>query len=274
MSGAKPAQGGFTVVIPARYASTRLPNKVLADIGGKPMVVHVAERAAASGAEAVWIATDHDAIVAAATAHGIRVIRSRAEHSSGTDRIAEAARLIGLSDGDIVVNVQGDEPEMPSAVIRSVYEKLASTPAAAIATACHPIEYVDEFLNPNVVKTVLDERGFAAYFSRAPIPYPRDRYASLANATSTPGDRARLPADLIALRHLGIYAYRVAFLAQYTALAPAPTERSEALEQLRALWHGHRIAVAVIDAAPPAGVDTPEDLERVRRAFDRARQSR
>ena len=271
MSGDKPAAGGFTVIIPARYASTRLPNKVLADIGGKPMVVRVAERAAASGAEAVWIATDHDAIVEAATAHGVRVIRSRATHASGTDRIAEATSLIGLSADDIVVNVQGDEPEMPPAVIRGVYETLAGASEAAIATACHPIEYVDEFLNPNVVKAVLDERGFAAYFSRAPIPFPRDCYAGLCNATNTSGDRARLPDGLIALRHLGIYAYRVAFLTKYALLAPAPTERSEVLEQLRALWHGHRIVVSVIDEAPPAGVDTPEDLERVRRAFDRAR---
>ncbi len=274
MSGEKPTAGGFTVIIPARYASTRLPHKVLADIGGKPMVVRVAEQAAACGARAVWIATDHDAIVQAATAHGIRVVRSQAEHASGTDRIAEAARLIGLSPAEIVVNVQGDEPELPPAVIRGVYEKLARASEAAIATACHPIEYVDDFLNPNVVKAVLDERGFAAYFSRAPIPFPRDRYPSLSNAARTPGDRARLPGDLIALRHLGIYAYRVAFLAKYASLAPAPTERMEMLEQLRALWHGHRIAVAVIDEAPPAGVDTPEDLERVRRAFDRAPQSR
>ncbi len=266
--------GAFTVIIPARYASTRLPAKALADIAGKPMVVRVAEQAAASGAQAVWIATDHDAIVAAANTHGVRVIRSVADHASGTDRIAEAARLIGLADEAIVVNVQGDEPEMPPAIVRTVAERLARSSEAVMATACHPIEFIDEFLNPNVVKAVLDERGFAAYFSRAPIPYPRDQFATLIDERGAQDAKARLPAAVHALRHLGIYAYRVAFLAKYASLTPAPTERLESLEQLRVLWHGHRIAVSVIDDAPPAGVDTLEDLERVRRSFDRAGQSR
>ena len=274
MSGGAARAGGFTVIIPARYASSRLPAKALADIGGKPMVVRVAEQAAASGARAVWIATDHASIEQAAIAHGVQVIRSRADHASGTDRIAEASRLIGLSADDVVVNVQGDEPEMPPAIVRDVALQLLGSSEAVIATACHRIEFVDDFLNPNVVKAVLDERGYAAYFSRAPIPYPRDRFAELSTATDANGARARLPADVIALRHLGIYAYRVAFLAKYAALTPAPTERSESLEQLRALWHGYRIVVSVTHEAPPAGVDTPVDLERVRRSFDRAAQSR
>ena len=268
MSVARARAHDFTVIIPARYASTRLPAKALAELGGKPMVIRVAERAAASGARAVWIATDHDAIAAAADAHGVRVIRSRVEHASGTDRIAEAVQLIGLSADDIVVNVQGDEPQMPPALVRDVAHQLARTRDAVMATACHPIEYVDEFLNPNVVKAVIDANGLATYFSRAPIPYPRDRFTELMQAAARNGDRAKLPQELAALRHLGIYAYRVSFLAKYAALPVAPTERLESLEQLRVLWHGFRIAVSVIAEAPPAGVDTAEDLARVRRAFD------
>jgi len=253
----------FTVIIPARFASTRLPAKALADIAGKPMVVHVADQARASGAKAVWIATDHDGIEAAAREHGIDVIRSRREHASGTDRIAEAAAIAGLPDDALVVNVQGDEPQMPPAIIGRVASQLASRPAASIATACHPIHAVGDFLNPNVVKAVLDAEGFAMTFSRAPVPWPRD---SIDAIRAMPGE-APLPSGFTALRHLGIYAYRVAFLARYATLAPAPIEQWEALEQLRAMWHGHRIAVAVIDAAPPAGVDTPADLERVRAAY-------
>jgi 3-deoxy-manno-octulosonate cytidylyltransferase (CMP-KDO synthetase) len=266
LSGQVAGSPSFTVIIPARFASTRLPAKALADIGGKPMVIRVAEQAAASGASAVWIATDHDAIAAAANRHGVRVIRSQAEHASGTDRIAEAVRLIGLAPDDIVVNVQGDEPQMPPQIVRDVARQLANATEAVMATACHPIEYVDEFLNPNVVKAVLDANSFATYFSRAPIPYPRDRFAELTAGQA--GGRAKMPAGMIAFRHLGIYAYRAQFLAQYAGLSAAPTERLESLEQLRVLWHGYRIAVSVIDEAPPAGVDTPEDLVRVRRAFD------
>jgi 3-deoxy-manno-octulosonate cytidylyltransferase (CMP-KDO synthetase) len=266
LSGQVAGAHDFTVIIPARYASTRLPAKALADIGGKPMVIRVAEQAAASGARAVWIATDHDAIAAAAAHHGVQVIRSQVEHASGTDRIAEAVRMIGLAADDIVVNVQGDEPQMPPAIVRDVARQLAHATDAVMATACHPIEYADEFLNPNVVKVVLDRNGYAAYFSRAPIPYPRDRFAELVAARE--GARAKLPAELTALRHLGIYAYRARFLAQYAELSAAPTEQLESLEQLRVLWHGYRIAVSVIGEAPPAGVDTPEDLARVRRAFD------
>jgi 3-deoxy-manno-octulosonate cytidylyltransferase (CMP-KDO synthetase) len=264
----------FTVIIPARYASTRLPAKPLADIAGKPMVVRVAERALASGAAQVLIATDHDDIVAAAHAHGVRAIRARAEHASGTDRIAEAARLIGLAADDIVVNVQGDEPEMPPAIIARVAAMLARNADASIATACHAIHDAAEFFNPNVVKVVTDARGHALYFSRAPIPFARDYLAASAHASAPVGPVPTLPAELPCYRHLGIYAYRVSFLEAYASLAAVPIERFEALEQLRALWHGYRIAVAVIDEAPPPGVDTPADLERVRRAFDREQRSR
>lgn len=264
------AGGRFTVIIPARYASTRLPAKALADIGGKPMVVRVAEQALASGAENVWIATDHDAIVDAAAAHGIKSVRSRAEHASGTDRIAEAASVIGLSPDAVVVNVQGDEPLMPPAIIRDVAEELLAHPEAAISTAAHAIESADDLLNPNVVKVVLDKLGRALYFSRAPIPFARDAFAPHALTIARPAPGLTLPRALPCLRHLGIYAYRVAFLHEYAALAPAMVEQFEALEQLRALWHGYRIVVASVAAAPPAGVDTPEDLQRVRRAFGAA----
>jgi 3-deoxy-manno-octulosonate cytidylyltransferase (CMP-KDO synthetase) len=266
----------FIVIIPARYASTRLPAKALADIAGKPMVVHVAERALASGADGVWIATDHDAIFDAAQAHGIRAIRSRAEHPSGTDRIAEAASLIGLDDRAIVVNVQGDEPQMLPAIIRRVADALNQDPHSSISTAAHAIDSTADFLNPNVVKVVVDKAGHALYFSRAPIPFPRDAFAGIAPAIASAGNAGgvSVPSDLPCLRHLGIYAYRVGFLRTYAALAPAPIERFESLEQLRALWHGYRMVVATVDAAPPAGIDTPADLERVRNAFDPVLQSR
>ncbi len=268
MSGLTAASGQFTVIIPARYASTRLPAKALADLAGKPMVVRVAEQALQSGAEQVWIATDHDAIADAAARHGIRAIRSRVEHASGTDRIAEAASLIGLPREAIVVNVQGDEPQMPPSIIRDVARELDAHPEAAISTAAHPIESADDLLNSNVVKVVTDKAGRALYFSRAPIPFARDAFAhhTLTIARATAG--VSIPRGLPCLRHLGIYAYRVGFLHEYAALAPAAIEQFEALEQLRALWHGYRIVVATVDAAPPAGVDTPEDLARVRRAFD------
>lgn len=266
-SGSVAASDQFTVIIPARYASTRLPAKALADIGGKPMVVRVAEQALASGARDVWIATDHEAIVAAAAAHGIRSIRSRVEHASGTDRIAEAASLIGLARDAIVVNVQGDEPQMPPAIIRAVADELVRHPQAAISTAAHPIESVDDLLNPNVVKVVLDKAGRALYFSRAPIPFARDAFSRQALTIGAATIGLALPHALPCLRHLGIYAYRVAFLHEYAALAPAAIEQFEALEQLRALWHGYRIVVAAVDAAPPAGVDTAADLDRVRQAF-------
>jgi 3-deoxy-manno-octulosonate cytidylyltransferase (CMP-KDO synthetase) len=251
----------FTVLIPARYASSRLPGKALADIAGKPMVVRVAERARASGAGAVWIATDDERIRTAAGGHGCDAIMTRADHASGTDRLAEAAERLALADDAIVVNVQGDEPLIPPELIGRLAHALAQRTAASIATAAVAIADVDELFNPNAVKVVCDHAGYALYFSRAPIPFARDAFGAGGRPTG------RLPEGLPAYRHLGIYAYRVGFLRAYARHAPAAIERFEALEQLRALWYGHRIAVVVADAAPPPGVDTPEDLERTRALF-------
>jgi 3-deoxy-manno-octulosonate cytidylyltransferase (CMP-KDO synthetase) len=248
----------FTVLVPARYASTRLPGKPLADIAGKPMVVRVAERARASGAARIAVATDDDRIAAAVAAHGIDCCMTRADHPTGTDRLAEAAAQLQLPDDAIVVNVQGDEPLLEPALIREMATLLAAHPDAAIATACHPIVDAAEAFSPNVVKVVLDRDGYALYFSRATIPWARDAFAA---------DRDRLPAGLPLYRHYGLYAYRVGFLRAFPALPVAPIERFEALEQLRALWHGHRIVVAVTHGTPAPGVDTPEDLERVRALY-------
>lgn len=241
----------FKVAIPARLGSTRLPRKPLADIAGKPMVVRVAERAKASGADEVWIATDSQEIEAAANSFGINVRLTSSEHASGSDRIAELTRLLGWSAETIVVNVQGDEPLIAPSLIRAIALELDSHRAAVMATACHPLYDRAEFEDPHAVKVVCDAAGYASYFSRAPIPFPRD-------------------GAIQALRHIGIYAYRVEFLRAFTELPPAPTERSEALEQLRALWHGYRIAVVRSDEAPSPGVDTEQDLARVRALFDRA----
>lgn len=245
----------FTVLIPARLASTRLPNKPLADIGGKPMVVRVAERAEASGAAQVVVAADAAEILDACSTHGVRAIATRADHASGSDRLAEACQLLGLDGGDLVVNVQGDEPLIDPALIDAVAGLLACQPQAAMGTAAHPIASVDDFLNPNVVKVITDAQGMALTFSRAPLPWWRDGFAHGVTA---------LPTQPAPLRHIGIYAYRAAFLRAFPALPPAPLEQCEALEQLRALWHGHRIAVHLTEQAPGAGVDTLEDLERVR----------
>jgi len=250
--------GDFLVVIPARYASTRLSGKPLADIAGKPMVVRVAERARESGATAVWVATDHRQVFDAVRQHGHQALMTREDHATGTDRIAEVVQQLGLAEHEIVVNVQGDEPLIAPGLVREVALSLAEHAEASIATACHPIADTESLFNPNVVKVVLDRAGYALYFSRAPIPYPRD---SLALSQSA------LPAGLPSYRHIGIYAYRAGFLREYSRLEPAAIERFEALEQLRALWYGHRIAVAVTTHAPPAGVDTAEDLERVRQSF-------
>ena len=247
----------FVAVVPARYASSRLPGKPLADIAGKPMVVRVAEQAARSGAREVWVATDHDGVAEAAAAWGFDVAMTRADHASGTDRIAEVAAQLGWADDTVVVNVQGDEPRIDPALIREVARELASHRDAAMATACHPITRDEDFFDPNVVKVVVDAAGYALYFSRAPIPWARDAFH----------ERRALPAGLPAYRHVGIYAYRGAFLRDYANLDPAPVEGFEALEQLRALWHGHRIAVTVTAHAPEPGVDTPEDLARVRQLF-------
>jgi 3-deoxy-manno-octulosonate cytidylyltransferase (CMP-KDO synthetase) len=248
----------FTVLIPARHASTRLPGKPLADIAGKPMVVRVAENARRSAAERVVIATDDPRIVDASREHGIEAVLTRVDHPTGTDRLAEAAARLGLAPDAIVVNVQGDEPLLAPALIDRTAALLASRPEAAIATACHAIHDVDEAFNPNVVKVVLDAQRNALYFSRATIPWARDAFAG--------GRPAALP-DLPIYRHYGLYAYRVRFLLRFPALAVAPIERVEALEQLRAMWHGERIVVEVSDATPAPGVDTPEDLERVRTLY-------
>lgn len=245
----------FVVVIPARYGSTRLPGKPLLEIGGKPMVVHVADRARASGAAEVIVATDHEGIAAAVARHGHQALLTRADHASGTDRIAEVAAQRRYPGERIVVNVQGDEPLIEPGLIRDVAQQLAAHPDAAIATAGCPLTDAAQFVNRNIVKVVLDRNGYALYFSRATIPFARDEFAD---------GITRIPAGLPAYRHIGVYAYRAAFLAGYAQLAPAPLERFEALEQLRALWHGHRISVAIAAGAPHAGVDTAEDFERVR----------
>ncbi|UGA36540.1 3-deoxy-manno-octulosonate cytidylyltransferase [Chromobacterium haemolyticum] len=247
---------GFCVVIPARLASSRLPGKPLADIAGKPMVARVAEQAAKSGASRVIVATDHDDVLSACRAHGIEALMmTRADHASGTDRLAEVAQALNLADDEIVVNVQGDEPLINPALIDQLAALLAAGDAP-VATLAHPFREAADMFNPNVVKTVLDHAGRALYFSRAPIPYARDAFAQ---------DVSALPVDLPVLRHIGMYAYQAGFLKTYNRLEPAPLERFEALEQLRVLWHGFAIKVAVVESAPPAGVDTPEDLERVRR---------
>ncbi len=252
----------FTVLIPARYASTRLPGKPLLDVAGKPLVIRVAERARHSGAERVVIATDDERIRAAAEEQGVEAILTRVDHPTGTDRLAEASLALGLDDDAIVVNVQGDEPLLEPYLIRGVAEELRAHRDAAIATACHPIDNVEEAFNPNVVKVVLDQAGYALYFSRATIPWARDAFA-LGHTTLPPG--------LPLYRHYGLYAYRAGFLRQYPALAEAPIERFEALEQLRAIWHGHRIVVRVTTGTPAPGVDTQEDLERVRALYAAAR---
>ena len=248
----------FTVIIPARHASTRLPGKPLADIAGKPMVVQVALRAMRSGADRVVVATDDARISSAVEAHGITACLTRGDHATGTDRLAEAAQRLGLADDAIVVNVQGDEPLLAPGLIRTMADLLDAHADAAIATACHPIADAAEAFNPNVVKVVLDRRGYALYFSRATIPWARDEFAA---------DRGVVPPGLPLYRHYGLYAYRVGFLRAFPTLAAAPIERFEALEQLRALWHGFRIVVEVTSGTPAPGVDTPEDLERVRALF-------
>jgi 3-deoxy-manno-octulosonate cytidylyltransferase (CMP-KDO synthetase) len=240
----------FLVVIPARLGSTRLPRKPLADIGGKPMVVCVAERAKQSLAQSVVVATDSAEIEAACIAHRIECLLTSPDHPTGTDRLAEVARLLKLPANTLLVNVQGDEPLMPPDLINQVAQTLANNPQCAISTIAVPITEKSEIDNPNVVKVVLNHANEAMYFSRASIPFVRD---------------AQSAQQITHLRHLGIYAYRADFLQAYTKLEPAPPEQAEALEQLRALWNGYRIAVHIASEAPPAGVDTPEDLERVRR---------
>ena len=240
----------FLVVIPARLGSTRLPRKPLADIGGKPMVIRVAERAQQSNAQSVVVATDSPEIQAACDEHRIECLLTSPDHPTGTDRIAEVAQLLKLPADTLVVNVQGDEPLIPPELINQVAQTLADNAACAISTVAVPITDEAEITNPNVVKVVLNRSNEALYFSRATIPFVRDAETSV---------------KVTHLRHLGIYAYRADFLQAYTRLEPAPPEQAEALEQLRALWNGYRIAVHTASEAPPAGVDTAEDLERVRR---------
>ena len=241
----------FTVLIPARMASTRLPGKPLADIGGLPMVVRVAHRAAESGADRVVVAADHPDIVAACAAHGVQAVLTRTDHASGSDRLAEACQRLGLAGDARIVNVQGDEPLIDPRLVRRCAELLDERPDCVMSTAAHAIDSAADFANRNVVKVVLDAAGRALYFSRAPIPCWRD------------GEPGALP-EPRPLRHVGLYGYRAGFLRRFPTLEPAPLEKLESLEQLRVLWHGERIAVHVADEAPGAGVDTPEDLERVR----------
>ena len=255
----------FKVVIPARYASTRLPGKPLLDLGGKPMVVRVAERVRRSGAEEIWVATDHPEVWKAAEAHEVAALMTRSDHATGTDRLAEVVDQRGWHGDTIVVNVQGDEPLIePEAIIQTARQ--LATSGADIATVAHPIVDAADFFNPNVVKVVCRADGDAAYFSRAPIPYARDHFAREQGGET-------LPAAFPAYRHVGLYAYRASFLKAFSGLTVAPTEQFEALEQLRALWHGYRISVALIAAAPAPGVDTPEDAERMRKLFDRGANS-
>ncbi len=244
----------FTALIPARRASSRLPDKALLDIAGLPMVVRVARQAQASAARAVVVATDDTEIAQVCAAHGVQALMTRSDHPSGSDRLAEACHALALPDDHVVVNVQGDEPLIAPALIDAVAQTLMQRPDCVVATAAHPITRLDEFVSPNVVKTVLDARQTALYFSRAPLPWDRD--------ASTPG-AAALPHSA-PLRHLGIYAYRCQFLKQFPTLSVAPCETTEALEQLRVLWHGHRIAVHITHDHPSPGVDTPDDLDRVR----------
>ena len=256
----------YTVLIPARLSSSRLPGKPLADIGGLPMVVRVAQRAALAGAARCVVAGDDESIVAACVQHGIEAILTRKDHASGSDRLAEACEQLGLSGDDVVVNVQGDEPLIDPQLIDAVAQLLLARPEASMGTAAHPIETLADYRNPNVVKVVCDASGLASYFSRAPIPFSRDHAdeAWWKTVTASNGHAGFTP-----LRHIGIYSYKAGFLRDFPRLSPAPTEAMEQLEQLRALWHGHRIAVHITPDAPGAGVDTPEDLERVRALFAR-----
>jgi 3-deoxy-manno-octulosonate cytidylyltransferase (CMP-KDO synthetase) len=248
---------GFSVLIPARLASSRLPNKPLADIAGLPMVVRVAQRAALSRASQVVVATDAPEIAEACAAHGVRCVLTRADHPTGSDRLAEACTLLGLDGDDAVVNVQGDEPLIDPELINACADQLDQRPDCMVSTAAHAIDDPTQFSNPNVVKVVTDALGRALYFSRAPIPWWRD--------APVPGQPANGPGT--PLRHIGIYGYRAGFLRRYPQLPPSPLEAVESLEQLRVLWHGERIAVHVALTPPGPGVDTPEDLSRVRALF-------
>ena len=260
----------FTVLIPARLASTRLPDKPLADIAGKPMVVRVAQRVS-QGLQAgtgvrVIVACDSRSIIDVCTAHGVEAVLTRTDHASGSDRLAEACELLGLADDHVVVNVQGDEPLIDPALVHAVADLLKSDSGASISTAAHPIDTIEDYRNPNVVKVVLDARGQALYFSRAPIPVARDFSTGAWWRTADDPQQALLR-RAAPLRHIGIYGYRAGFLRLFPQLTQAPLEVAEALEQLRAMWHGYRIVVHITDQPPGPGIDTPQDLERVRRLF-------
>lgn len=244
----------FRVVIPARYASSRLPGKPLADIHGKAMVLHVVARALQSGAQRVVVATDDARVQRAVSAAGYEALMTSPEHASGTERLVEVVNTLGWDDDTVVVNVQGDEPLIDPALIAAAAQQLANHADAAMATLVHPITEHADFVNPHIVKVVSDAQGYALYFSRAPIPWPRDAFAA--------GER--MPAHLPVLRHIGLYAYRAGFLRTYAGLAPSPLEAVEMLEQLRVLWHGYRIRLGIAADLPAPGVDTPEDLARVR----------
>lgn len=249
----------FTVIIPARLKSSRLPDKPLADICGEPMVVRTARRAALSGADRTIVAVDDRAVLDVVEAAGFEAVLTRADHPTGTDRLSEVVERLGLADDEIVVNLQGDEPVMPPYVLEQVAAVLEAHPESQMATAAHPITDIESFMNPNVVKVVLDAEGHAITFSRAPVPWPRDAFRE---------DKTKLPENLGALHHIGLYAYRAGFLRRFPTLEQAPLEKTESLEQLRALYYGDRISVMVLDEALPAGVDTAEDLERVRRHYE------
>ena len=250
----------FRVVIPARYASSRLPGKPLADIAGRPMVLRVLDRALEAGAESVVVATDDDRVRAVVEAAGHPALMTSPDHQSGTERLVEVVETLGWPDETLVVNVQGDEPLIDPALVRDAARQLLLHADAVMATLAHPIHDHADFVNPNVVKVVADEAGYAVYFSRAPIPWPRDAFAA----------QQPMPHELGALRHIGLYAYRAGFLRTYAGLAASPLERYEMLEQLRVLWHGHRISLGLAAAAPGPGVDTPDDLARVRAWFEAA----
>ena len=245
----------FVVIIPARFASTRLPGKPLQDINGKPMIVHVLERARESGAERIIVATDHPDVARAVEAAGGEVCMTREDHQSGTERLAEVVEKCAFSDDTIIVNIQGDEPMIPPAIVRQVAENLAAS-TSGMATLAVPIHDAEEAFNPNAVKVVMDAEGYALYFSRATIPWDRDRFAKSREAI---GDSL--------LRHIGIYGYRAGFIRRYVSWAPSPLEQIEMLEQLRVLWYGEKIHVAVAEVVPGTGVAPPEDLERVRAAL-------
>ena len=247
---------GFSVIIPARYASSRFPGKPLADLQGRPMIQHVYERACESEADRILVATDDQRIADVAKGFGAEVCMTSPDHPSGTDRLQQVVHELGFYADDIVVNVQGDEPMVPSRIINQVAHNLKAEPEASIATLSEKIHDVESLVNPNVVKVVSDIRGMALYFSRAPIPWPRDSFS--------PEQTDHMPVGFNWQRHIGIYAYRVKLLNDFVKWAPAPIEETECLEQLRAMWNGARIHVAEADEQPPAGVDTPEDLERLR----------